>query len=109
VPHFFFGPARCFEQRRRVAHEHFTGGRERHATRAALEHAGAERRFEPRDVLGHRRLREVQRRGGLTEGPADGDFAERRQELQVEHHGALCHSFRFIIGHDHGHPARCCP
>ncbi len=65
--------------------------------------------LEPRDVLGHRGLREVERRGGLAEGPADGDLAKRRQELQVEHHGPLCHSQQLIIGHDRRQPAPCCP
>ena len=74
-----------------VPDEHLAGGRERDAAGAALQHARAERRLQAADVLGDGGLREVERHGGVGERAAHRDLAESGEELEVEHHGPLCH------------------
>ena len=101
VTHGLLGAPRRVEQRRRVPHQHLARGREvtPRALRSSTRVPSAD--LEPADVLGDRGLREVERRGRLAEGPAHGDLTERGEELEVEHHGALCHRQQLIIGHDH--------
>ena len=88
------------QQRGRVPHEHLSRRRQGHAAGVALEHAHPEGGLQAGDVLGDGGLREVQRDGGVGERAAHGDLTEGGEQLEVEHHGPLCHNQQLIIGHD---------
>jgi hypothetical protein len=92
------GLAQLGEDGLRVAQQHGARRRGRDPVRVASEQARPELALQPRDLLGHRRLREGQRQRGLGEGAACRDLAEDGEQARVEHNGTLSAEEANIIG-----------
>ena len=86
------------EQRVGVAEQHARGGGEPDAAAARLEQRVADLLLERRELLRHRRGREMQRVGGRGERAVVGDGAERAEAAEVDHDAGL--SPEISIGND---------
>ena len=88
LAHVLLGAARGVQQRAAAqVSSSSPAGVGMHAPRVAVQQPHADRGLQARDVLGDRGLRVAQDGGRVAERAPQRDLTERRQQLEIEHHG----------------------